>query len=255
MRVWLQTRRTFVQVLGSSVVGLAGCGNTTEFEPGSARLSSRPGTPTTQATPGIQPLGLGSASRDGFLLVPASYDPDVPTPLVLSLHGAGGNAEQSVDGFGPYAEDQGFVLLAPDSRGNSWDAIRGTYGPDVGFVDNALALAFTLCNIDPALIVVEGFSDGASYALGLGLANGDLFGHIMAFSPGGIPIFEGDAVGDPRVFVSHGTNDQVLPIDPTSRSIVAQLEAEAYDVTFVEHTGGHTLPVAVADQAMVWAFG
>ena len=30
----------------------------------------------------------------------------------------------------------------------------------------------------------SGFSDGASYALSLGAANGDLFTHIAAFSPG-----------------------------------------------------------------------
>jgi poly(3-hydroxybutyrate) depolymerase len=40
------------------------------------------------------------------------------------------------------------------------------------------------CTVDPQRICVSGFSDGASYALSLGLANGDLFTHVAAFSPG-----------------------------------------------------------------------
>jgi predicted esterase len=35
-----------------------------------------------------------------------------------------------------------------------------------------------------ATLAVSGFSDGASYALSIGPANGDLFTHVMAFSPG-----------------------------------------------------------------------
>ena len=64
-------------------------------------------------------------------------------------------------------------------------------------------------------VTVCGFSDGASYALSIGLANGDLFGHVLAWSPGFVapPEF----VGRPRVFVSHGTDDRVLPIDRCSR--------------------------------------
>lgn len=249
------TRRTFVKVLGSTVVGLTGCGGPNEVVVSSARISARPGTPTTVTTPGLQPLGFGGPSRDGLLLVPASYDPNSPTPLMLSLHGAGGTAEQSTDALGPYAEAEGFVLLAPESRASTWDAITGSYGRDVGFVDDALALTFAICNIDPARIIIEGFSDGASYGLGLGLANGDLFTHLMAFSPGFIPAFEGDPVGTPRVFVSHGTNDPVLPIDATGRAIVEQLEGQGYDVLFVEHESGHAIPVSVANQAIAWALG
>jgi predicted esterase len=39
-------------------------------------------------------------------------------------------------------------------------------------------------NVDRSAICCSGFSDGASYALSLGLSNGDLFSHILAFSPG-----------------------------------------------------------------------
>ncbi|MGZ4788523.1 MAG: hypothetical protein ACXVZX_08375 [Terriglobales bacterium] len=38
--------------------------------------------------------------------------------------------------------------------------------------------------MDPARIAIGGFSDGASYALTIGITNGRLFTHIVAFSPG-----------------------------------------------------------------------
>ena len=66
-------------------------------------------------------------------------------------------------------------VLAPDSRGTTWDAIREGFGDDVTFIDRALEHVFARVSIDPARVTVGGFSDGASYALSLGLANGDVF--------------------------------------------------------------------------------
>ena len=87
---------------------------------------------------------------------------------------------------------------------------------------------------------VGGFSDGASYALSLGVMNGDFFTHVLAFSPGFFRALEPH--GRPRIYISHGTNDRVLPIDPCSRRIVAQLKGAGYDVTYKEFNGGHTVP-------------
>jgi predicted esterase len=101
-------------------------------------------------------------------------------------------------------------------------------------------------------VVLEGFSDGASYALGLGLANGDLFSRIVAFSPGFIPPGSTPVTGLPEVFVSHGVQDPVLPIDGASRTIVPRLQNDGYPVTYVEFDGGHSVPAEVATQAVEW---
>jgi predicted esterase len=61
---------------------------------------------------------------------------------------------------------------------------RGSYGPDVDFINRSLQYVFDRYTVDPARLGIAGFSDGASYALSLGLPNGDLFSHIIAFSPG-----------------------------------------------------------------------
>src|SRR6185369_15482714 len=142
-------------------------------------------------------------------------------------------------------------VLAPDSRGTTWDAIRSGFGEDVEFLNRALAFVFARVTVDPARVIVGGFSDGASYALSLGLANGDLFPRVAAFSPGFV--ISAAVHGRPRFFVSHGTADPILPIDQCSRVIVPRLRSMGYEVTFREFEGKHELPPAIASEALRWA--
>ncbi|MDQ3896200.1 MAG: alpha/beta hydrolase-fold protein, partial [Actinomycetota bacterium] len=204
------------------------------------------------APPGLQPLGLG-ADRDGFLFVPSGAASGDALPLVLMLHGAGGTGRSGLAPFLDLADEAGVILLAPDSRGHTWDAVRDGFGADVDFISRALEDVFGRSTVDPDRIAVEGFSDGASYALGLGLANGDRFGRVMAFSPGFAP--RARAHGRPPVFVAHGTADDVLPIDRCSRRIVPALRDRGYDVRYVEFEGGHELPAGVAEEALAWFLG
>ncbi|MCW2618243.1 MAG: phospholipase [Modestobacter sp.] len=221
-----------------------------------AVLTSRPeaspprppeGPPTI---PGTHPLGL-EAVRDALLHVPPTVLPGAAAPLVLTLHGAGGDAEAGLALLRPLAEERGLLLLAPASRGTTWDAIRGSYGPDAALIDRALARVFAAFAVDASRVAVAGFSDGASYALGLGLANGDLLRKIVAFSPGFVPP-RGRREGAPLVFVSHGDADEVLPIDRTSGKIVPKLREDGYDVTFREFSGPHTVPSGIAREAVDW---
>ena len=173
---------------------------------------------------------------------------DAPLPLVVALHGAGGNGGQMTALLASAAAARGVLVLAPDSRGVSWDVIRGGYGADVAFVDDALAAVIATFPVDPEAVAVAGFSDGASYALSLGLANGDVFTEVLAWSPGfAAPAVE---VGRPKVFVSHGTDDPVLPIDRCSRRIVPRLRDDGYDVTYEEFAGGHVVPPAILESSL-----
>lgn len=200
--------------------------------------------------PGTHPLGLEDV-RDALVHVPPSVVQGSVAPLVLSLHGAGGDAEGGIALLRPLAEERGLLLLAPASRASTWDAIRGGYGPDAALIDRALAAVFTAFTVDPGRVFVAGFSDGATYALGLGLANGGLFRKIVAFSPGFVPPGT-PREGKPAVFVSHGKADDVLPIDRTSRRIVPALRDEGYDVTYREFAGPHAVPPDIARAAVDW---
>ena len=203
----------------------------------------------TAPEPGTRPLGL-VPTGDPLLHVPPDLAAGERLPLVVTLHGAGGDAEGGLALLRGLADEHGLVLLAPASRGGTRDAVGGSYGPDVELIDRSLREVFTQLPIDPGRISVAGFSDGASYALGLGLANGDLFSSILAFSPGFVP--RAGRSGTPAVFVSHGTDDEVLPIERTSRDIVPALEDDGYDVTYREFDGPHTLPPEVAREAVEW---
>ena len=235
-------RELLARVTGvAAATVLTNCGfssATQPFEFHDPRFSVRPGTPTRSPQLGLHELDFGS-ERDGLLYVPQSYRADHPLPFVLLLHGAGRRAPELMDPHRTHASDLGIetVLLAVDSRGVTWDAMRTGYGPDIAFIERALGFVFDRCAIDPARVVVTGFSDGASYALALGRANGDLFPRVVAYAPG--MLLGVEAVGKPKFFITHGTSDQVLPVEVTRQVIVPSLRDAGYEVDYREWNGGH----------------
>jgi phospholipase/carboxylesterase len=219
-----------------------------------SRLTSRPVQVNEDQLLKPAPLGLQELKlereRDGYIYVPAGYSAPHPAPLILVLHGAGGNARQSIPLLQPFADRSGMILLAPDSRQPTWDVIVDGYGPDVAFIDRALEQTFSRYAVDPTHVGIGGFSDGASYALSLGITNGDLFTHVLAFSPGFMA--PAGQHGAPALFISHGTQDQVLPIDVCSRRLVPRLERAGYSVDYREFAGPHTVPPEIARTAVDW---
>jgi phospholipase/carboxylesterase len=215
------------------------------------RLETRHSPATEPTRPGTYPLGLRRA-RDGVLYLPPQYRHDTPIPLVLLLHGAGGSGAGAAQRFRTYADELGIAFVAPDSTAVSWDR-NDRLASDVKFIDRALAVAFRRINTTPERLRIGGFSDGASYSLSVGLTNGDLFARILALSPG----FCGPALprGKPLLYFTHGTRDEILPIDITSRKIVPMLQRAGYSVDYHEFDGRHETPAAVCRPAFEWLIG
>lgn len=215
------------------------------------RLLARPSSAAEDAPKGRQTISVEGA-RDALVYAPAGYRRDAPAPLAVMLHGAGGAAEHGLLLMQRFADESNLIVVAPQSAAGTWDAINRGFGPDVLALDRLLAQVFARYSVDAKRVAVGGFSDGASYALGLGLTNGDLFTHVLAFSPGfvaGVGELQGER---PRLFVSHGTRDRVLPIQQCSRRIVEQAREAGYVVRYREFDGPHTVPEEIVREAVGW---
>jgi predicted esterase len=211
-----------------------------------AQLTARPHPPRAVAEAPTGALALAGVP----LYVPASYRATHPIGVIVMLHGAGRSPAEARALIDRADTHDGFIVLWPRSTAESWDMMSGGFGDDVAQIDHALAALFDAYAIDPAHVAIAGFSDGASYALSLGLANGELFHAILAFAPGyhAAP----KRRGEPRIFVAHGTNDRVLPISVTSGRLVPALRRDAYPLEYVEFVGGHAIPGAILDRALAW---
>lgn len=219
------------------------------FFPGDSllgRLSFRLGTmPDKQALPpGRHDLGIAS-ERDAVLIVPEGLQSGVPIALLVMFHGAGGSADKVLPFVIDYACQHGFLLLLPQSQFPTWDLVVGGHGPDLERLDKALSEVASRFLINPSQLGFAGFSDGGSYALSVGLTNGDIVSHVIAFSAGFMSVFQQN--GAPRIFVAHGLEDEQLPIEASARPHVAKLKGAGYDVTPVEFRGPHHIePPVVA---------
>ena len=245
------TRREAIGI-GLSWVGVAALGcslpeQPTGFDPiDLLRINARPGTSAGPIAAGLHTLDV--APREALLYVPTLYDPSTPAPIVLMLHGAGGTAQSAINLFQNLSDSTGLLLVAAKSLDPTWDGINSHYDSDIPLLNRALELAFAMCNVDPARVGIEGFSDGASYALQIGRANGDLFKRVVSFSAGLLLFTTG--IQRPKFFVAHGAQDEIINV-LTGRSIAAQL-AQAYEVSYHEFTGGHSVPASVAADAVTF---
>jgi phospholipase/carboxylesterase len=262
-------RRGFCTFAGGAVASLVlgtACRRRSANLPSDGRIIARPqtgtGIPTVnhaqdaRATPSAstetplgKPINLGlDGEREAILYVPKSANP--PMPLLMFLHGATQSADDMAWYLDSVPDETGVAILAPNAGATTWDAITDSFGPDVEFLNRALERVFETVAVDPARMAIGGFSDGATYAIALGLINGDLFKRVLACSPGFV--INGTARGKPSFFVSHGTQDKILPIDRCGRRVAADLKASGYEVTFREFDGRHEIPRDVMREGLKW---
>lgn len=228
---------------------LNGCklGTTLVSPPMAPILTARPKS-SIPMPPTTGKFTFNDALVDGVMYVPASATTLQQAPLLVFLHGAGRGVDFFIDGVAPAADQAGVIVLAPMALENTWDAIRGVFGHDIVGINAALTWVFNRWPIDPAKIVLSGFSDGASYALGLGRANGSLFARIAAYSPGFIIGVQPQ--GRPPILISHGTEDPVLPYTNTAEYIVPTLQREGYTVDFRSFQGPHAVKLTIANEVI-----
>ena len=183
-----------------------------------------------------------------------------PLPVLVLLHGAGGYPQGFLQKMEPLADKLGVILVAPHSLDRTWDLIQNMQteeqpwlGGDAHRLDQSLADLFKRSAVDPSHVVLLGFSDGASYALSLGLSNPKLFTAVIALSPGMVAPLKGLDHGQ-QVFIAHGRSDHVLPFNG-SQDIADALRRSGANVRFRPFAGDHQMDPESLTEALQWVFG
>lgn len=202
--------------------------------------------------PGRYDVGI-AGERDAVLIVPEGLDAAAPVPLFVMFHGAGGFADKVLPFLLKHARQRRFLLLLPQSMHPTWDIVIAGNGPDIERLDQALARVASHFLLDREHIAFAGFSDGGSYALSTGIANGDIASHVIALSAGFMtPLAQN---GNPRIFFGHGTHDEKTPIRTSAWPNAGKLLLAGYDVQGVEFDGPHEMRPEVVAQAMDFFLG
>jgi polyhydroxybutyrate depolymerase len=118
--------------------------------------------------------------REYQLYVPGSYDRTRPTPLVISMHGAGGWPVQQMElsEWNRLAESQGFIVVYPSGIGSAGPRVwhvdnGGGLRRDVTFISELIDKLEGAYNIDSSKIYANGLSNGGgmSFVLSCTLSN------------------------------------------------------------------------------------
>jgi poly(3-hydroxybutyrate) depolymerase len=132
-------------------------------------------------------LTSGGASRRYILRLPENYDNERQHRLILGFHGANGNGGQVAGNpafFGLYALAEGSaIFVAPDAVDGLWNAQA-----DSTLVDDILKQVTEDLCVDPARILLEGFSQGGAMVRTLACGRPGVFRAAVAHSAGGLTL-------------------------------------------------------------------
>jgi polyhydroxybutyrate depolymerase len=154
------------------------------------------------------------------VLVPASYVPSVPAPLVLLLHGQGSNGAEAefIFQLAPLAESEGFLYVTPTARvGGSGETTWSLTPCCSGGVNNdsfylrALIDAIDgVLNVDARRVYVVGHSNGGFMAYRLACDHADRLAAIASFAGAVVPALPCPADEPVAVLQMHGTADTTV---------------------------------------------
>lgn len=124
-------------------------------------------------------------NRSYILYTPELYDPDKSAALVVALHGAHGNARNTIErtDFNDIADREGFLVLYPEGISRNWNDGRSTNtskADDVGFINSLIDLIAKQRNINHKRIYVTGLSNGGIMTQRLACESPDRFAAFAA---------------------------------------------------------------------------
>lgn len=179
------------------------------------------------------------------VFVPASYDRAKAHPLVIALHGMGGDENSYFDSYknGAFkveAEQRGYIVACPKGREPA-SMYVGAAEQDVLDVIAEVKRAY---NIDADRVYVTGHSMGGFGSWSIAMNHPELFAAIAPIAGGGNPMGMKKISHIPQLVV-HGDNDKTVPVD-RSRVMVAAAKNHGAEIKYIEIPGGNHIDIAAA---------
>jgi len=212
--------------------------------------------PPDKATGLMRMPAEGQPRRDCWLYLPKTHDRSKPYPLVVVLHPAGLHGSRYVSEWGEAAERTGaFIVAGPECRDQKKRMWEVADEKDLVATVRKVMATF---GVDPARVLLTGFSQGGTYSYTFGLRNPDLFRAIAPVSGALVarPSREADAILQKArgqgVYIAHGATDDRIPVERARASRV-RLEQAGFTVTYREVPQlGHFLPDGEPDRIWAW---
>ncbi len=169
-------------------------------------------------------MEVDGITRNFIVNVPVDFHRFVPLPVVIALHGGGGNARSMLyltrEGFNRLAKEEGFIVVYPEAVRGHWNDGRGLFYyshregiDDVAFLERIIKYLSLLYPVDRNRIFITGMSNGGFMAYRFACEKPQF---VRAIAPVAAPITErvwrkchpAHPVG---LLLIMGTDDPVVP--------------------------------------------
>lgn len=197
------------------------------------------------------------------ITVPKAYDPLVPSPLVLALHGGGaggvdaniveGSGEDAMPFYQPLADRWGWIIVAPTAVVAPWNRPQNEV-----WVESLLAEMRILFNVDLTRVYLTGHSMGGFGSWYFGVRRPEWFTACAPCAGGG---GEGRAANmELPVYIYHGSDDNIVRVDKDRRA-AQELRGDGKkkstkDFVYTELDNvGHGFPEWVRNDIFQWFAG
>lgn len=196
-------------------------------------------------------LRLGGDAYAGAtysLYVPEDYDPLVPRPLMLALHGGGimhqegdtvrGSARDAMAHYLDGARERGWILCCPTAVEAPWDTTR-----NVAFLEAVLDEVTALWNVDLERMHLAGQGGGGNGVWYYARRAASRFASVSV-AAAGKPSGVANVAGKSALWLYHGEEDDVVPVAPV-RKAADGLLGRTVDFVYCQlPKEGHGLPPA-----------
>jgi polyhydroxybutyrate depolymerase len=153
--------------------------------------------------------------RDYWVYTPANYDESQPHTLLIALHPATTSGEDMaiMTRFEHLADENGVLMVFPNSVGGRWNSSGEFAFDDVGFISALLDTIITDYAVDESDVFVLGYSSGGLMTMKLRCALAERIKGVISYAaPMTFKIANECLSSEPvSALVIHGTADEVFP--------------------------------------------